>query len=69
MYNKEAVFKYRKTHQDKINSYNEVYMPQYYLKNKDSFKNYYDENKDRIKQYDKLIIPISHDINFIKRKK
>ena len=54
MYNKEAVVKYRKTHKDKIDSYNEVFMPQYYLKNKEKFKEYYDENKDRIKEYDKL---------------
>ena len=52
MYNKDAVIKYRKTHKDKINTYNESYMPQYYMENKEKIKEYdrlkYIKNKDNI---------------------
>ena len=48
MYNKEAIYKYRAAHKDKINAYNDVYMKQYYDEKKDNFREYYNNNKKEL---------------------
>ena len=51
VYNKEAVYKYRRTHKEETDAYYAILQKQYYADNKEQYRERYDNNKENIKEY------------------